>query len=115
MTVNHHLGIPPVSSICSRYVELIVVCIASGGTLTSWRESYEKAAALVNKMSLVEKVNVTTGVGWQMGLCVGNTGMQSNLVSLIGRLIAFCSISSGYECQVPFLVLSRRTLRHPIR
>ncbi|KAK2871765.1 hypothetical protein FQN49_002847 [Arthroderma sp. PD_2] len=25
-------------------------------------------------MTLTEKVNVTTGVGWQMGLCVGNTG-----------------------------------------
>jgi beta-glucosidase len=29
---------------------------------------------MVQKMSLVEKVNITTGVGWQMGLCVGNTG-----------------------------------------
>ena len=25
-------------------------------------------------MSIVEKVNVTTGTGWQMGMCVGNTG-----------------------------------------
>ncbi len=25
-------------------------------------------------MSLVEKVNITTGTGWSMGLCVGNTG-----------------------------------------
>lgn len=29
---------------------------------------------MVARMSLLEKVNVTTGVGWQMGLCVGNTG-----------------------------------------
>lgn len=29
---------------------------------------------MVSKMSLIEKVNVTTGTGWQMGLCVGNTG-----------------------------------------
>ena len=49
--------------------------IAPGGTLSSWRESYEKAAKLVNEMTLIEKVNVTTGVGWQMGLCVGNTGV----------------------------------------
>lgn len=28
------------------------------------------------KMSLIEKVNITTGTGWQMGLCVGNTGMS---------------------------------------
>lgn len=30
-------------------------------------------------MSLVEKVNVTTGVGWMMDLCVGNTGKQAPL------------------------------------
>jgi beta-glucosidase len=30
---------------------------------------------MVERMSLVEKVGVTTGTGWQMGLCVGNTGM----------------------------------------
>jgi beta-glucosidase len=29
---------------------------------------------MVERMTLVEKVNVTTGVGWEMGLCVGNTG-----------------------------------------
>jgi beta-glucosidase len=25
-------------------------------------------------MTLIEKVNITTGTGWQMGMCVGNTG-----------------------------------------
>lgn len=25
-------------------------------------------------MTLMEKINITTGTGWQMGLCVGNTG-----------------------------------------
>ncbi|OXV10937.1 hypothetical protein Egran_01301 [Elaphomyces granulatus] len=45
-----------------------------GGTSERWAESYSKAQAMVQKMSLVEKVNITTGVGWQMGLCVGNTG-----------------------------------------
>ena len=45
-----------------------------GGTSERWRESYEKAAALVEKMTLVEKVNITTGTGWSMGLAVGNTG-----------------------------------------
>lgn len=29
---------------------------------------------MVKEMTLAEKVNVTTGTGWQMGLCVGNTG-----------------------------------------
>lgn len=29
---------------------------------------------MVRKMSLVEKVNITTGTGWSQNLCVGNTG-----------------------------------------
>ena len=45
-----------------------------GGALSSWSESYKKAQKMVDKMTLVEKVNVTTGCGWMMNLCVGNTG-----------------------------------------
>ncbi len=45
-----------------------------GGTLQGWAASYEKAARLVEQMTLIEKVNITTGTGWQMGMCVGNTG-----------------------------------------
>ncbi|MCJ1310326.1 hypothetical protein MMC25_003989 [Agyrium rufum] len=44
-----------------------------GGTLQSWHTSYQKAEILVAKMSLMEKVNITTGVGWSQDLCVGNT------------------------------------------
>lgn len=50
-----------------------------GGTVKSWQESYNKAQRLVEKMSLISKVNVTSGVGWQMGLCVGNTGPASDV------------------------------------
>ncbi|KAI9823432.1 MAG: hypothetical protein M1832_002443 [Thelocarpon impressellum] len=52
---------------------------ALGGTLPEWKDAYQKAEKLVRKMSLVEKVNVTTGVGWQMGMCVGNTGPASQV------------------------------------
>ncbi|KAB8068393.1 putative beta-glucosidase E [Aspergillus leporis] len=45
-----------------------------GGTLEEWAEDYEKAAMLVANMTLIDKVNITTGTGFQMGLCVGNTG-----------------------------------------
>lgn len=45
-----------------------------GGTLSQWSESYKKAEALVKQMTLPEKVNITTGTGWEMGLAVGNTG-----------------------------------------
>lgn len=45
-----------------------------GGTAKEWGESYKKAADMVRQMTIVEKVNVTTGIGWMMGMCVGNTG-----------------------------------------
>jgi beta-glucosidase len=45
-----------------------------GGTDGAWAESYKKAAKLVEQMTLVEKVNITTGTGWSMQMCVGNTG-----------------------------------------
>ncbi|KAK0647541.1 putative beta-glucosidase E [Lasiodiplodia hormozganensis] len=45
-----------------------------GGADPVWAEAYARAAALVANMTLAEKVNVTTGVGWSMGMCVGNTG-----------------------------------------
>ncbi|KAL8813234.1 MAG: hypothetical protein Q9223_001741 [Gallowayella weberi] len=45
-----------------------------GGTVESWQESYKRAEVLVRKMTLVEKVNVTSGTGWSQDLCVGNTG-----------------------------------------
>ncbi len=50
-----------------------------GGTVPQWAESYKKAEALVKKMTLAEKVNITTGTGWQMGLAVGNTGPAINV------------------------------------
>jgi len=50
-----------------------------GGTVASWAESYRKAHALVSQMTLLEKVNITTGTGWAMGPCVGNTGPVERL------------------------------------
>lgn len=50
-----------------------------GGTLSQWEKSYQKAAAMVGKMTLVEKVNVTTGTGWAQDLCVGNTASAYNV------------------------------------
>ncbi|KAM0724225.1 hypothetical protein Q7P37_000107 [Cladosporium fusiforme] len=50
-----------------------------GGSVEEWKRSYEKAKKLVEQMSLVEKVNVTTGTGWSMGMCVGNTGPVDRL------------------------------------
>ena len=45
-----------------------------GGTTDGWVGSYKKAREMVERMTLAEKVNVTTGTGWMMGLAVGTTG-----------------------------------------
>lgn len=45
-----------------------------GGAAKSWAESYRKASQMVERMTLAEKVNITTGTGWRMGLAVGTTG-----------------------------------------
>ena len=38
-----------------------------GGWASDWLESYAKAQALVEQMSLVEKINITGGTGFYMG------------------------------------------------
>ncbi|KAI1263761.1 glycoside hydrolase superfamily [Xylariaceae sp. FL1019] len=50
-----------------------------GGTTKGWAESYRKASEMVANMTLPEKVNITTGTGWQMGPAVGNTGPAINV------------------------------------
>ncbi|KAF7188364.1 putative beta-glucosidase M [Pseudocercospora fuligena] len=47
-----------------------------GGTDANWLAAYAKAKALVDQMSLIEKVNMTRG---HTGLCVGNTFNISTL------------------------------------
>ncbi|KAI9740692.1 MAG: hypothetical protein M1818_004656 [Claussenomyces sp. TS43310] len=39
-----------------------------------WAEAYQKAAAFVSQLTLLEKINLTTGVGWEGEQCVGQTG-----------------------------------------
>lgn len=38
----------------------------------AWKTAHSKAKAKVAQLSLEEKVNLTTGVGWMGGRCVGN-------------------------------------------
>jgi beta-glucosidase len=42
--------------------------------IISWDDAYIKARALVETMSIEQKVNITTGLGWMAGPCVGNSG-----------------------------------------
>ncbi|MBE3048095.1 glycoside hydrolase family 3 protein, partial [Candidatus Bathyarchaeota archaeon] len=51
----------------------------AGGTATTWATSYSKASSLVSRMTLAEKVNITTGTGWRMGLAVGTTAPATNV------------------------------------
>ncbi|TLD25476.1 hypothetical protein PspLS_05564 [Pyricularia sp. CBS 133598] len=44
-----------------------------------WQEAYVKAKDFVSQMTLLEKVNLTTGVGWASDLCVGNVGAVPRL------------------------------------
>ncbi|KAL8929723.1 MAG: hypothetical protein Q9172_000280 [Xanthocarpia lactea] len=39
-----------------------------------WASAYERARVFVRQLTLLEKVNLTTGVGWQSERCVGETG-----------------------------------------
>lgn len=39
---------------------------------SNWTYAVEKARTFVSSLTLEEKVNLTTGVGWQGGRCVGN-------------------------------------------
>ncbi|WYZ41029.1 hypothetical protein EsH8_IV_001370 [Colletotrichum jinshuiense] len=44
-----------------------------------WADAYAKAKSFVSQLTLLEKVNLTTGVGWQGDLCVGNVGSVPRL------------------------------------
>lgn len=39
-----------------------------------WAGAYKRAHDFVSQLTLAEKVNLTTGTGWQLEACVGNTG-----------------------------------------
>lgn len=39
-----------------------------------WQDAYAKAQQFVSQLTLLEKINLTTGVGWEGEACVGNTG-----------------------------------------
>ncbi|KAK8091722.1 beta-glucosidase 1 precursor [Apiospora hydei] len=44
-----------------------------------WEDAYVKAKDFVSQMTLLEKVNLTTGVGWQSEQCVGQVGSVPRL------------------------------------
>ena len=45
-----------------------------GSGAGEWASAYGKARAFVSQLTLLEKVNLTTGVGWEGERCVGQNG-----------------------------------------
>lgn len=45
-----------------------------GEGLGNWDSAYQQARDFVSQLTLTEKVNLTTGVGWEGEKCVGNIG-----------------------------------------
>lgn len=45
-----------------------------GEGLGDWADAYTKARSFVSQLTLEEKVNLTTGTGWETDKCVGQTG-----------------------------------------
>ncbi|KAF2836614.1 glycoside hydrolase family 3 protein [Patellaria atrata CBS 101060] len=39
-----------------------------------WGDAYQRAQEFVAQLTLMEKVNLTTGIGWQAGKCFGHVG-----------------------------------------
>ncbi|KAJ8591217.1 glycoside hydrolase family 3 protein [Rhizopogon salebrosus TDB-379] len=48
----------------------------------AWATAYTKAMAMISNFTIPQKVNITTGVGWANGLCVGNTPPVGNFPGL---------------------------------
>jgi beta-glucosidase len=42
--------------------------------LGDWADAVSRAQAFVSQLTLQEKVNLTTGTGWELDRCVGQTG-----------------------------------------
>lgn len=42
-----------------------------------WAEAYAQARDFVSQLTLAEKVNLTTGTGWQSDQCVGQVRQMS--------------------------------------
>ncbi|KAG9086826.1 hypothetical protein FS749_003342 [Ceratobasidium sp. UAMH 11750] len=48
-------------------------------TPRTWTEAHTLAQSFIKKITLEQKVNITTGVGWEIGRCVGNIGAQPEI------------------------------------
>lgn len=59
--------VQPRQSVPDGYVAVSTYPSPHGGWDPDWRESYTRAQAIVDRMTLAEKTNITSGSGWWMG------------------------------------------------
>lgn len=65
--VSHGSAIRERDAVPSGYVAKPYYPAPHGGWTSDWSASYSKAKALVEKMTLAEKTNITAGTGIYMG------------------------------------------------
>jgi beta-glucosidase len=67
-SVSHASPVEPrQNAVPAGYVALPYYPTPHGGWTSDWSASYSKAKALVEKMTLAEKTNITAGTGIYMG------------------------------------------------
>ncbi|OLN86969.1 putative beta-glucosidase F [Colletotrichum chlorophyti] len=72
--------VSPRSDVPPGYVAAPYYPAPYGGWASDWSDSYRRAKALVDRMTLAEKTNITAGSGIFMGIrCVGNSGSALRL------------------------------------
>lgn len=71
---NHHYDNVKRDSLPTNYTTPDYYPTPNGGWDSSWSAAYAKAQQVVSNMTLAEKVNITSGTGYFMGPCVGQTG-----------------------------------------
>ena len=79
-----------------------------------WASAYAKAKDFVSQLTLLEKVNLTTGVGWEGEQCVGQVFLPNSVYSL-GLIIEGWIYSST---RIPVAVYARfacRCTRHGLQ
>ncbi|KAI9365584.1 glycoside hydrolase superfamily [Pilaira anomala] len=52
---------------------IAAICIQANVNTLTWDEAYAKAKRVVNQMNLEQKIITVSGIGYENGLCAGNT------------------------------------------
>jgi hypothetical protein len=83
-------------------------------TPRTWTQAHDLARTFVAKLTLTQKVNITTGVGWEIGRCVGNIGAQPEIgwpgLCLADRVSAFPAGINAAATSVSFFYAVTTTL-----